>query len=71
MDRYRTITEALKEIKKIDPDSSLNAHNIRMMAKKKLISLTTIGNKRLVNLDSLIAYLNGEDFTPKIIDLSA
>jgi len=71
MDRYRTIAKAIKEIKKLDPDSSLTGNMIKSMVKDDLVSYTTIGNKTLVNLDSLIGHLNGDKITPRIIHLTA
>ena len=70
MDRYRTIAKALEEIKKIDPNTCLNENNIREMAKHGQFSYTTVGRKIMVNLDSLIESLNGNDINPKIRDIT-
>lgn len=55
--RMRTAPEAIKEIREIDPRSSLTLTALRRMMKTGEIPVTYINTKRLVNLDLLIEHL--------------
>jgi len=67
--KYRTIGKALKELQKIDPETSISEFVIRKLAKEQKISQVKSGNKTMVDVDSLIAFLNGENTTCTLIEL--
>lgn len=56
--RFRTIKECLIAIKEVDPQTAVTEWYIRRLCKDKKIICYGSGNKRLVNLDSLLSYLN-------------
>lgn len=56
--RLRTIKQCLEAIKEIDPDTAITEWYIRQLCKSGKIVYYESGNKRLVNLDSLIEFLN-------------
>ena len=56
--RFRTIKECLNAIREIDPQTALTEWYIRQLCREKKIICYGSGNKSLVNLDSLINYLN-------------
>ena len=56
--RMRTISEAARYIKGIDPESALTETAIRRMLKIGELPCVRAGNKYLVNLDKLIEHLN-------------
>ena len=58
--RMRTIDNAYAEIKAIDPQTDFTKRALRRMIASKEIPTTKIGNKNLINLDLLIAKLNGD-----------
>lgn len=64
---YRTIQKAFKMIKEKDPDTDITEYLIRKLAQQERINLIQTGDKMLVDVDSIEALLNGEEFTPKII----
>lgn len=55
--RYRTIKECLETIKALDSDTAISEWFIRQLCKNQKISYFASGNKSLVNLDSLLAFL--------------
>ena len=56
--RLRTISEAYKEIKTIDPENGLTLYRLRCLVKQGKIDSILVGNKkRLINLDELYLYL--------------
>lgn len=55
--RMRTIQEAAAELKRIDPDTAVTPYFIRRMVLSGDIPHIQAGNKRLVNLDTLLDYL--------------
>ena len=67
--RYRTIPKALEELKLIDPNTSLSKYTIKKLAEKRKISQVQSGNKTMVDFDSLLAYLNGEEVQCTFITL--
>lgn len=67
--RFRTVSKALDEIKELDPNTCLSEFVIRKLARESKISQVKSGNKTLVDLDSLIAFLNGEDVQGKCTEL--
>ena len=54
-------------IKEKDPDTDITEYLIRKLAQQERINLIQTGDKMLVDVDSIEALLNGEEFTPKII----
>ena len=59
MPRFRTIQQCFEEIKRIDKDTVISSWMIRNLCKEKKVHCILSGNKTLVNLDSLLNYLNG------------
>ena len=60
--KFRTIDEAHAELKELDPKSSISVFLIRKMAQQEKIRSLKTGCKIMVDVDSLIAYLKGEDY---------
>ena len=58
--RLRTIEQAAAEIKKADPDTAITKYAIRQLVISREIPSIQRGNKYLINLDTLLAYLGGE-----------
>lgn len=58
----RTIKGALKELKAIDPNTSVTLYAIRKMVKQNKIPYIKTGNKILINMDNLIHYIEGKEF---------
>ncbi len=56
--RMRTIDAAIKELKQDDPSCALTRHALRRMVISKRVPSVQVGNKYLVNLDSLIGLLS-------------
>lgn len=67
--KLRTIENAYKYIKENDPESDVTKYLIRKLAVQEKVSMTKTGNKVLVDVDSVIDYLNGIPFTPTILTL--
>ena len=67
--RFRTIAKALAELKNIDPDTCISEFVIRKLAQERKISQVKSGNKTMIDFDSLLAFLNGEEFTGTYIEL--
>ena len=66
--RMRTIPNAYKEIKALDPNSNLSLRGLRNMIKNKEIPyVKTSANKYLINLDMLLAKLAGVGYNDKDI----
>lgn len=55
--RMRTIQEAAVELRRIDPNTAVTPYFIRRMVLNGTIPHVKAGNKRLVNLDTLLDYL--------------
>ena len=58
--RMRTISEAASELRKIDPGTAVTPYRIRQLVLAGEIPCVTAGNKRLVNMETLLRYLSGE-----------
>ncbi len=56
--RRRTIKECALYIKSLDNDTSVTENSIRDLCKMDLVEYYKIGNKVLVDLDDVIAYIN-------------
>lgn len=55
--RMRTIQEAAAELRRIDPGTAVTPYRIRQLVLDGTIPHVKAGNKRLVNLDTLLNYL--------------
>lgn len=62
MTRIRTINEAVQMIKHEDPDSSITAYFIRMLAYNEKICSVKTGSKVMVDFDSLLAFLQSKEY---------
>ena len=63
--RMRTIPEALAEIRALDERSAVTPYCIRTLCKSGRVRCIYSGRKILVDLDSLLAFLNdGESCAP-------
>lgn len=56
--RYRTVSDCLTEIKRLDPETAVSLYFIRNLAKESVISSHRSGSKLYINLDNLIEYLS-------------
>ncbi len=56
--RMRTIPQAFKEIKALDPDTSITVSVLRRLVKEGAIETVQVANKRLLNLDLLFSRLS-------------
>ncbi len=68
--RMRTVSNAVAEIKKIDPNTDFTERALRRMVSKKEIPTVQIGNKKLINLDLLIEKLSGISYNYNAICVS-
>ena len=67
--RMRTISEAVREIKALDPHTAITEYHIRQLAVSGVIPRVKAGKKYLINLDMLIEYMNdptNEKFKPSL-----
>ena len=55
--RMRTINQALLEIKALDPNSAITYNYISTLCKENKIHNINIGTKKLLDLNSLLNYL--------------
>ncbi len=56
--RMRLLDEAVVELKKMDPGTSITKYFIRQLAVDGKIKFVMAGRKRLINFDSLLEYLS-------------
>lgn len=59
--RMRTVKEAMDTIKEADPHTALSEHAIRRLIKSGHIPVVTSGRRFLINLDTLLAYLENPE----------
>lgn len=59
--RMRTLPEAVHMLQELDPDTAITITALRRMVKRHEIPVTLIANKRLVNFDSLLDYLQNPE----------
>lgn len=62
MKRIRTITETLQMLKQEDPNTGLSEFLIRKLANNYKIRSFKTGNKILIDYDSLMAFLQSQDY---------
>ena len=60
--KLRTIDDAFAEIKSLDPNTAISAFLIRKMALQEKIRSVKTGCKLLVDVDSVIAFLRGDEY---------
>ncbi|SHO46814.1 hypothetical protein [Anaerocolumna xylanovorans] len=58
--RMRTAHQAADYFKQLDPETSFTEYHINRLIKTGVLPVFKSGNKRLINLDKLIQYLNSE-----------
>lgn len=58
--RMRTAHQAAEYFKQLDPETSFTEYHINRLIKTGVLPVFKSGNKRLINLDKLIQYLNSE-----------
>ena len=58
--KIRTIAEAIEEIKRIDPETAITARFIKEGIANGKIPIIKVGNKVLVNMESIYTFLEGE-----------
>ena len=56
--RMRTLDECYKELKELDPNTSITKYFLRQLAIQNKVPCVMAGRKRLINLDKVIEYLN-------------
>lgn len=56
--RMRTPAQAADEIKKLDPQTVIRTHHIRVLMNSGAVAVVKSGRRMFVNLDQLITYLN-------------
>jgi len=56
--RMRVAKEIAKEIKALDPNTGLSESAIRRLVKEGKLKSVKIGNRHLINLDSVIEFLS-------------
>ncbi len=60
--RMRTVKQAMEELRSIDPRTALTERALRRMIADNDISCISIGRKKLVNFDLLLAKLAGNTY---------
>lgn len=60
--KYRTIKQCYQFVKELDNDTAITEWFIRQLCINGKIKYYKSGNKSLVNLDSLLNYLNQDNF---------
>ena len=58
--KIRTIAEAIEEIKRLDPETAITARFIKEGIANGKIPIIKVGNKVLVNMESIYTFLEGE-----------
>jgi predicted aldo/keto reductase-like oxidoreductase len=58
--RMRTAEGVLAEIKTQDPDTDVTLHYIRYLMNTEAVPVVSVGRKKLVNVDKVIAFLASE-----------
>jgi hypothetical protein len=58
--RMRTIKQCYEYFQSKDPESSISEYYLRCLVKQSKIPVFLSGRKQLVNIDTLIDYLNSE-----------
>lgn len=61
--RIRSASQAIKEIKRIDPETRIREHHIRAMMRAKKVTVIHSGERQFVDLDELLEYCSRADVT--------
>jgi len=61
----RTVPEAFRELKKADPNTAYTLRALRAAVNKGEIPVVSVGNKRLINLDTFFEMLNMPSYRVK------
>ncbi len=64
MVRMRTAEKVLEIIKAEDPDTAVTLHYVRRIIKSGAVPCVTLGRKKLVDADAVIAYIAKGDPQP-------
>jgi len=56
--RMRIAKKIVEEIRELDPNTGLNESNVRRLAKEGSVQSVQVGNRLLINLDSVIEFLS-------------
>ena len=56
--RFRTAKQCIETVRTLDPDTAITEWYIRQLVDSGAVISYGSGNKRLINLDSLLEYLN-------------
>ena len=62
--RMRTAPGVMEAIRAEDPDTELTEHYIRYLIRAELVPVLKVGNKKLVSVDDVLAYLNESSTAP-------
>lgn len=60
LQRMRTAEKAMAEIKAADPETSFTLRALRRMINNNEIPSVSVNSKKLINMDQLYAFLNGQ-----------
>ena len=66
--RMRTVSEAAQELKALDPHTAMTPYHIRRLCLDGVLPTVKAGKKILLNLDTLIEYMNNptvDKFKPR------
>jgi len=55
--RLRTVDQIMVELNQLDPGSNISKHFVRTLAVSHAIPVVYVGNRRLIDLDGLLSYL--------------
>lgn len=61
MIRMRTIKDTVIELKQLDPKTAVTEYAVRQLVITDKIAYVKVGNKYLVNFDSLLEYFSGSN----------
>ena len=69
MAQYRTIAQAIKELKRVDENSAITEFTVRRLCQQNRLSVLRSGNTTYVDMVDLFKFMDGIDFEPRIITL--
>lgn len=64
--RMRTIKQLTKEMREMDPQTSLSESSIRRLLKEGKLHSVRVGNKHMLNLDQCIEFFNTSSPEPEL-----
>lgn len=65
--KMRTCKEAYEEIKRLDPNTSINPYTVRQLYLEGNVPTIRVGKLRLMDFDKLMSYLRGDYISAKQI----